>query len=90
MIGDTGVSRGGTMRNLRVRRGVLTSAVAASFAILPLFVQTGSGQQTPRPPSQTQPEEWKQPPRRVLIQGEVVFEDGTPGPPNVLIERFCW
>ncbi len=81
------------MRHSRLRRGVLISVVAAAFAILPVFSRTCSGQQggsqTPRPPAQTEREEWKPPPRQVNVQGQVVFEDGTPGPPNVLIERFC-
>jgi TolA-binding protein len=73
------------MRHPQVRWGFLISA-GASFAILPLFVQTGSGQQTRRSTSESAP---ALPPRRPLIQGEVVFEDGSPGPPNVLIERLC-
>jgi tetratricopeptide (TPR) repeat protein len=81
----------GVMREFRLWRGFLVSAVVVWFAIPPAFGQTGSGQQSEfqqrqRPmPSQ----ERRQEQQRMYIQGEVTFEDGSPAPANVLIERFC-
>ncbi len=47
--------------------------------------------QTPFP-GQTQQPQWQRFPemqRPIYLQGKVVFEDGTPAPPNVVIERVC-
>ena len=80
------------MRHSRLRRGVLISTATVAFAVSPALGQTGSGQQGGQQGGQSQTGERdprSQQVQRFYIQGEVVFEDGTPGPPNVLIERFC-
>ncbi len=47
--------------------------------------------QTPFPGQTQQPQMQRFPEMRrpIFLQGKVVFEDGTPVPPNVLIERVC-
>ncbi len=58
---------------------------------------TQPGPTTPGQPQTQFPGETRQPElqrfpemqRPIFLQGKVVFEDGTPAPPNVLIERVC-
>jgi len=51
-------------------------------------IPTQPGQQrTPFPTEQPQP--FPEIQRPIFLQGRVVFEDGTPAPPNVVIERVC-
>ena len=79
------------MRHSCVRHGLQISAVVL-FALPPAFGQTGSGQQgdpLQRAPRLPRPRERRPPPLRIYVQGEVSFADGSPAPPNVLIERFC-
>ena len=51
----------------------------------------GQQPQTPFPGQTQQPQTQRFPEMRrpIYLQGKVVFEDGTPAPPNVLIERVC-
>ena len=79
------------MQHSRMRQGFLASA-ALLLALPPAFGQTGAGQQgdpLQRAPRLPQTRDRRPPPTPIYVQGEVRFADGSPAPPNVLIERFC-
>lgn len=76
------------MRQGRVPRGVLIATLAVGYSILPLGTERGFGQG--RSGRRAMPSEERRQRQQVLyVQGEVVFEDGSPAPSNVLIQRFC-
>jgi tetratricopeptide (TPR) repeat protein len=79
------------MRHSCVRHGLQISALVL-FALPPAFGQTGSGQQgdqLQRAPRLPRTPGTRPPPPRIYVQGEVTLADGSPAPPNVLIERLC-